>query len=168
MSATFDPNIPANPADPAAPCIEGEITSVLVTEVPTLGKTNLVVRPNAPFDIDVSFRVFGNLAPLWLTALSARPWVVTAYAEPEGPGDKAFLGTANVPVGSQPLSQDVHYSTKITVPAGTLVEENPGDPAHTGVYKIIVTAFLDSTLGMPGYDMMGFAEGPIIKVENPM
>jgi hypothetical protein len=31
-----------------------------------------------------------------------------------------------------------------------------------------VTTFLDSNLGPVGYDMMGYAEGPIIKVENPL
>jgi hypothetical protein len=31
-----------------------------------------------------------------------------------------------------------------------------------------VTTFLDSALGPIGYDMMGYAEGPIIKVENPI
>jgi hypothetical protein len=47
-------------------------------------------------------------------------------------------------------------------------EENPGDPTQSGTYKIVVTTFLDSDLGPVGYDMMGYAEGPIIKVENPL
>lgn len=169
MTATFDPNIPADPTDPTVACIEGDITSVTVTEVPGIGRTNLVVSPDRPFDIEVSWRVFGNLVPVWLTALSASTpnWVVTAYAEPEGPGHKELLGTANVSVSSQPLSLNMLYTTRITVPAGRLHEEDPGNPRYSGVYKIVVTAFLDSTLGLPGYDMMGFAEGPIIKVENP-
>lgn len=170
MTATFDPYLPADPADPTAACIEGDITSIVITEAPVIGKTNLVVNRAKPFDVKVSWRVFGNLAPLWLTALAASTpdWVVTAYAEPEGPGNKAVLGTVKVPVRSQPMSQNVLYSAKLTVAAGTLPEEDPGNPSYTGVYKIVVTAFLDSTLGLPGYDMMGFAEGPIIKVENPL
>jgi hypothetical protein len=31
-----------------------------------------------------------------------------------------------------------------------------------------VATFLDSDLGPVGYDMMGYAEGPIIKVESPI
>jgi hypothetical protein len=54
------------------------------------------------------------------------------------------------------------------VPATSLSEENPGDPTQSGTYKIVVTAFLDSALGSVGYDMMGYAEGPIIKVESPL
>ena len=46
--------------------------------------------------------------------------------------------------------------------------ENPGDPLVSGVYKLVVTVFLDSVFGSPGYDIMGFAEGPVIKMENPV
>ncbi len=169
MTATFDPNIPANPLNTSAPCIEGIITGVAVGEKPAIGTTNLVVDPTKTFTVKVSWKVFGNLVPLWLTALSASTpdWVVTAYAEPEGPGDKEVLGTALVHVSSHPLALNMHYDATITVPAFTLHEENPGNPSYSGVYKIIVTVFLDSTLGLPGYDIMGFAEGPVIKAEKP-
>ena len=57
---------------------------------PTLGKSNLVVNGDKSFDIKISWHVFGNLVPLWLTALSVstKNWVVTAYAESQGPGDE--------------------------------------------------------------------------------
>lgn len=169
MTDRFDPNIPADPTDPTVACIEGDITSVVVTELPTIGRTNLVVSPDKSFDIKVSWRVFGNLVPVWVTALSVNTpnWIVTAYAESEGPGEEKLLGKTDVAVSSTPLSLNMPYNATITVPAGTLHEENPGDPYHSGIYKIVVTAFLNSTLGLPGYDMMGYAEGPIIKVENP-
>jgi hypothetical protein len=114
--------------------------------------------------------VFGNLVPLWLTALQvASPnWVVTAYAESQGPGDEISLGTALVPVGGPVFSLDEKYAATIHVPKDTLSEENPGDPSQSGTYKIVVTAFLDSNLGPVGYDMMGYAEGPVIKVESPL
>jgi hypothetical protein len=54
------------------------------------------------------------------------------------------------------------------VPAGTLSEEDPGNPNQSGTYKIVVTTFLNSALGQVGYDMMGYAEGPIVKVESPL
>ncbi len=53
------------------------------------------------------------------------------------------------------------------MPPSTLAEENPGDPTVSGVYKIVVTVFLNSVLGSLGLDMIGFAEGPVIKVEDP-
>ena len=169
MTATFDPNIP--PAGPTDPAIEGEFTGIVaITEQPTLGKSNLVVNRDKSFDIEVSWHVFGNLVPLWLTALSVKSpnWVVTAYAESQGPGDEVSLGSVNVPVRGPNFTLDEAYKAKLTVPANKLHEENPGDPTQSGVYKIVVTAFLDSALGPVGYDMMGYAEGPIIKVESPI
>ncbi len=64
------------------------------------------------------------------------------------------------------------YDATITVPAGTLAPETPVDPSipdsgSSGTYKIVATVFLRSTLPLPGYDMMGYAEGLIIMVENP-
>ena len=171
MTDRFDPNIPANPANPADPAIEGEFTGIVaITEHPTIGKGNLVVNRAKPFDIDVAWHVFGNLVPLWLTALSVQTpeWVVTAYAESQGPGDEVNLGEVRVPVGGPLFPLDQAYTAKLTVAANTLPEENPNNPTQSGTYKIVVTAFLDSALGSVGYDMMGYAEGPIIKVENPL
>jgi hypothetical protein len=166
MTDRFDPNIP--PTGPSDPAIEGEFTGVVITEQPALGRSNLVVNRAKPFDIDVNWHVFGNLVPLWLTALSVNTpnWVVTAYAESQGPGDEVTLGSVDVPVGG-PFTLDQAYSAKLTVPAFTLPEEDPGNRSQSGVYKIVVTAFLDSSLGPVGYDMIGYAEGPIIKVEDP-
>jgi hypothetical protein len=169
MTDRFDPNIP--PGGPTDPAIEGEFLGIVaITEKPTLGKSNLIVNRDQTFDIEVEWHVFGNLVPLWLTALSTRTkdWVVTAYAESQGPGDEVTLGSVNVPVGGPFFSLDEKYKAKITVPANALNEENPGDPTQSGTYKIVVTTFLDSDLGPVGYDMMGYAEGPIIKVESPL
>ena len=169
MTDRFDPNIP--PAGPTDPAIEGEFLGIVaITEKPTLGKSNLIVNRDQTFDIEVEWHVFGNLVPLWLTALSVRTtdWVVTAYAESQGPGDEVTLGSVNVPVRGPFFSQDENYKAKITVPGNLLHEEDPGNPTQSGTYKIVVTTFLDSDLGPVGYDMMGYAEGPIIKVESPL
>jgi hypothetical protein len=167
MSNNFDPNIPST--GPNSPTIEGIFTSVLIAEQPALGKANLVINGGKSFDVDVAWHIKGNLTPLWLTALSAKTknWVVTAYANPRGPGDGVTLGSVNVPVGG-PFTDDVAYQATITVPANTLPEEDPGDPKHSGVYQLTVTAFLDSDLGAIGYDMMGVADFPLVKVENPL
>jgi hypothetical protein len=169
MTNRFDPNIP--PAGPTDPAIQGEFTGIVgITEQPTLGKSNFVINRDRSFDIEVSWRVFGNLVPLWLTALSkdTKNWVVTAYAESQGPGDEKTIATVNVPVGGPTFTQNEAFSAKLTVPANTLSEEDPGNTSQSGVYKIVVTTFLDSQIGQVGYDMMGYAEGPIVKVESPL
>jgi hypothetical protein len=75
---------------------------------------------------------------------------------------------AHVPVLPLPSANPPFaYSTTLTVQPNTLDEENPGNPLVSGVYKLVVTVFLNSVFGSPGYDIMGFAEGPVIKVEDP-
>lgn len=167
MTDRFDPNIPKG--GPSDPWIEGEFTAVSVVETPRLGKTNLVVNGAAPFDIELKWHVFGNLTPLWLAALSinTQEWDVKVFAEPEGPGTGIVIAKGKVPIGTPPYPQDMAYGTTLTVPANTLAEGDPGNDMQTGVYKIIVTVFLNSALGPVGYDMMGYTEGPIIEVENP-
>ena len=55
----------------------------------------------------------------------------------------------------------------MNVPAFTLQEGDPGSTT-SGIYKLVVSVFLDSNLGTPGYDIIGFHEGPIIQAENPL
>jgi hypothetical protein len=165
--SNFDPNVPSGFLT-----ITGAFTSsVLVDEAPAIGVGNLVLDPSRPFDIKVDWQMDGYIAELWLSALAvASPdWIVTAYAESVGPGPEQILATVNVPVLPLPsASPPFDYSVTITVPPNTLAEENPGNPLVSGVYKLVVTVFLDSVFGSPGYDVMGFAEGPIVKVENPI
>ena len=167
MSARFDPNIP--PTGPGTPCIEGDFKDpVIIAEYPTFGLSNLIVNEAKPFDIKLSWHIFGNLVPVWLPALAdtSPNWVVKAYAEPEGPGDGAILGKMEVPVAAvppRPYKEDEAYEAKLTVPANTLSAETP-DNLHSGVYKIVVTVFLGSATAPTGYEMMGYAEGPVIEV----
>jgi len=166
MTARFDPNVPFDPSNPTGLFIEGDMSVLAVTEHPAIGSGNLVIDPSKDFDISCEWSVAGSAAPIWLGALASNDWVVSAYVESVGPGDEKFAASTTVPVGIPALSNS--YSATLTVPAGTLKEENPGDPSQSGVYKLVVTVFLDSTLGPVGYDMMGYAEGPIIKAENPL
>lgn len=168
MSDRFDPNIPST--GPSSASIEGDFIGVVgITERPAIGNSNFVINANESFDVEVTWHVFGTLVPLWLTALSVQSpnWVVTAYAESQGPGDEKILNSVDVPVGGPNFSLDETFSAKVNVLPGTLNEENPGDPTQSGTYKIVVTVFLDSNLGPVGYDMMGYIEGPIVKVEDP-
>jgi hypothetical protein len=168
MSNNFDPNIPST--GPNSPSIEGAFTTIRIAEQPALGKSNLVINGGKSFDIDVAWHITGNLTPLWLTALSVdtKNWVVTAYANPRGPGNGLTLGSVDVPIAGPPFTDNVAYNAKITVPANTLPEEDPGNPQNSGVYQLTVTAFLDSDLGAVGFDMMGVADFPLVKVENPI
>jgi hypothetical protein len=160
----FDPNIPG--------LIGGDITAVTVidpaNEFPgELG--NHVLDRKDPFDVKVEWNVSGALATLWLDALkldnNGNPvdWDVSVYAESLGGGPEIRLGTSQVPV-----DQFVHaYSTTVNVPALKLDEHDPGTD-NGGIYKLVVAVFLNSDLGVPGYDMTGFFEGPIIQIEDPV
>ncbi|GID32287.1 hypothetical protein [Paractinoplanes brasiliensis] len=169
MTEHFDPNIP--PAGETDPCIEGDFVGpVVVLEKPALGKGNLVIDRTKPFDIKVKWHVFGNLVPLWLTALSKETdkWIVTAYVESQGPGTEKALAKAEVALGGPRFTLDEYYEATITVPAGTLDSSFSSSETESGVYKIVVTAFLDSKISsVVNFDVLGSIEGPIIKVEEP-
>ena len=129
-----------------------------------------MLDPTQPFDIKVDWKIDGNIAELWLSALAvASPdWVVTAYAESVGPGFEKILVAQNVPVLPLP-SANRRSPTRRRSPCRRTpsTRRTPVTRWSPGVYKLVVTVFLDSTFGSPGYDIMGFAEGPVIKVENP-
>ena len=59
-----------------------------------------------------------------------------------------------------------HDKVKLRIPKS--VRLRPDGPIRRAHGKSVVTTFLDSVLGPVGYDMMGYAEGPIIKVESPL
>jgi hypothetical protein len=166
----FDPNL-FNSAN--QPLMQGDVTSVAVTEPGGIvaGLSNHVVSPNLDFEVTVEWKIFGGLVPLWIAALDpagANPWDVSIYAESIGGGQEQLIAETSVPTstftnGAGLLERD--YSAVVTVPAGTLQEGNPGSNI-SGVYKLAAVVFLDSTLGVPGYDLAGFSEGPIIEVED--
>lgn len=154
--------------------IEGQFTSMQCIDpantFPGLSQGNLVMDPSRPFYIDVEWRLSGSLATLWMAALMRTPggapnnWVVEAYAESIGPGPEIQVGQTTVPVN--PLNMT--YSARINVGAGTLPEGNPGAAGPSGKYKLACSCFLNSSWGPPGYDITGFVEGPIVRIENPV
>ncbi|MEU4292834.1 hypothetical protein AB0E63_31815 [Kribbella sp. NPDC026596] len=155
----FDPNIPG--------LIEGDITTVVVIDpagtFPPFEVGNHVLNRNDSFKIKVAWKITGLLRPLWLSALGGR-WNVQVFAESIGGGPELLLASDNT-VAADPAVSD--YAVELTVPPNTLDEGNPGSQT-SGIYKLVVSVFLDSTLGAPGFDMTGFNEGPIIQVENPV
>jgi hypothetical protein len=126
---------------------------------------NLVIDPSKPFSIVVEWKLEGFFVPLWLAALGGS-WAIEAYAESIGPGPEKRIALANVPVG--PAVQPKTYAVTLTVAANELQEHSPGPGGPSGLYRLTISAFLNSTLGAPGYDIAGFAEGPVIKAENPI
>jgi hypothetical protein len=156
----FDPSLPGN-------LISGQFNSVKVVEPGNFGLSNLIVDPTKPFNIEVEWEFDGPLTPLWLAALGGS-WVVTAYGEAKGPGSDLLLRQEPLDVSTAVVNGVKRtWKKSLTVPANTLQEENPGDPTKTGAYEIVVTVFLNSTLGAPGYDIIGFSHGPSIKAESP-
>lgn len=154
----FDPNIPN--------LIEGSVTQVSVLDpagtFPPFEVGNHVVRADEEFKIGVAWEVTGLLRPLWLSALGGK-WNVQVFAESVGGGPEILLSQNNT-VPADPSQSN--YSVTVTVAPGTLPEGDPGSNV-SGIYKLVVSVFLNSTLGPPGFDMIGFNEGPIIQVENP-
>lgn len=166
----FDPNL-LNIAN--QPLMQGDVTSVAVTEPGGIvaGLSNNVVDPNQPFEVTVEWKIFGGLVPLWIAALDPNglnPWTVSIYAESIGGGQEQLVGEAQVATsaftnGAGLLERD--YTATVTVAAATLQEGDPGSNT-SGVYKLAAVVFLDSQLGVLGYDLAGFSEGPIIEVES--
>jgi hypothetical protein len=164
MDQSFDPTIPGY--------LEGEISSLAVSApaaFPPPALRKLVVDPGKPFDITIEWEIFGDLVPLWLSAL-AGAWNVVVYAESIGPGPETTLASTTVATtATQPCtvnaakSNCTKYSATVTVAAGTLPED---DGASSGIYKLVATVFLNSDLPSPGFDLSGFVEGPIIRVES--
>ena len=164
-TSQFQPDIPA--------FLQGEVQSVKViapVNFPPPALPNLVVDPTKPFTLEVTWEVFGALTPLWIGALSNQ-WSVDVYAESIAGGPEARLGGTTVATGTfTPDAAKVNgriYTANIVVPAGTLQEGNPGSPI-SGLYKLGVVVFLDSNLGAPGFDLVGYSDGPLIQAENPI
>jgi hypothetical protein len=155
----FDPNIPN--------LIEGNITTVTVldpaSEFP-FEVGNRVLDPSKPFQVKVAWKITGPLRSLWLSALGGN-WNVQVFAESFGGGPEILLASDNSVAALAPPVGD--YSVTVNVPPNKLDEGNPGSNV-SGIYKLVVSVFLDSKLGPPGFDMTGFNEGPIIQVENPL
>ncbi|TCC48930.1 hypothetical protein E0H75_20420 [Kribbella capetownensis] len=154
----FDPNIPG--------LIQGEVTTVTIIdpagEFPPFQVGNHVLDRTDAFKISVKWEVTGPLRPLWLSALGGK-WNVQAFAESLGGGPEILLAADNT-VDADPAVSN--YAVELNVAPNTLDEGNPGSQV-SGIYKVVVSVFLDSNLGAPGFDMTGFNEGPIIQVEDP-
>jgi hypothetical protein len=163
MPTQFDPDLGV--------LLNGEFTAVTVLDPAIPGHVpNLVLDPTKPFQIDVRWRLNGTEVPPRLAACDDE-WVVTAYAESIGPGPEVILREEMEPKvnfsGGQAAGFAFDWSHTLNVPAGLLQEENPGPGGPSGTYRIIVTVFLNSNLPGAGYDIAGFNDGPMVKVENP-
>lgn len=167
--STFDPHLEAS----GTVFFKGEYTKMQCVDPAAtfapLSQANLVMNGSQPFSIELEWQLSGPLAPLWLAALGGS-WTVEAFAESIGPGPEIQIASANG--GSDPSlvvnPGTLTYSTTLQVLGGTLPEGNPGATGPSGQYKISCSAFLNSTLGPPGYDITGYVEGPIIRIENPI
>lgn len=158
MQTNFDPD--------KGPLFKGEFLSVMVLDPALPGHVpNLVIDPSKSFKIEVSWKIEGTDVPLYLAALD-NAWSIEAFAESIGPGPEVRLAIGTEPKGAAAVSKT--YTHTLIVPPFTLPEGNPFPGTPSGVYKIVCTVFLNSSLGAPGFDIAGFAEGPVIRVENPV
>jgi hypothetical protein len=161
MITSFDPQM-------APSLFKGEFTKLEVIDPVPLSPPmvgNLIIDPSQDFTIEVQWTLTGFFVPLWLAALGGN-WVVEAYADSIGPGDETRIADATVSVGTP--SDPMVYSVPLVVKKNTLKGHVSGPTGPSGIYRLTVSAFLDSTLGSPGYDIVGFAEGVTIRAENPI
>jgi hypothetical protein len=162
MDTSFDPQM-----DPTL--FLGEFTKLTVVDPVPLAPPmvgNLIIDPSKDFTIEVEWKLKGFFVPVWLSALSGSNWLVEAYADAIGPGDEIRIADTTVAVGV--VSDPKIYTAKLTVKKNTLKEHDPGPSGPSGIYRLTVSAFLNSTLGPPGYDITGFAEGVTIRAEIPV
>jgi hypothetical protein len=155
----FDPNIPG--------LIEGDVTTVVVIDpagtFPPFEVGNHVLNRNDPFKVNVAWEITGLLRPLWLAALGGN-WNVQLFAESIGGGPEILLASDNTVAADPTIG---NYSVTLDIAANSLDEGDPGSNT-SGIYKLVVSVFLNSDLGVPGFDMTGFNEGPIVQVEDPV
>lgn len=151
--------------------LQGGITDVIVREKPDMGRPNHVIDPNEKFFVVVKWEVYGEQLPLYMDALND-PWYIAAFAESlgEGPelkiGEETVLMSAGTPCTTGPHC--LRWEKVIEVDPNTLKEANPftAPDAPSGIYKLAVSVFLDSSLGEKGFDLVGFYEGPVIQAES--
>lgn len=165
MQGHFDPQLEVNGFN----LINGEAETLVIIDPATPNPPfvkNLVVDGTKPFDVKVKWKLDGYLVPVWLSALTSSQWNVELFAESMGPGPEIRIASGTLPVG--PIVNPKTYELTLTVPANTLPEGNPAANDPSGIYRLTASIFLNSNLGAPGYDIAGFAEGTIIKVESPL
>ncbi|MGH3788792.1 MAG: hypothetical protein ACRDRG_20090, partial [Pseudonocardiaceae bacterium] len=92
-------------------------------------------------------------------------WTVSVYGDTIGPGvDLVLVNVLKDKNDSVPCAgvNCRKYSVTVTIPPNTLREH---DVANSGIYKIAAAVFLNGTV--PGSDLIGFREGPVIQAETP-
>src|SRR5262245_66697251 len=149
----------------------GEVRAVNVLDPALPGHVpNLVLDPTKPFQIEVKWRLKGSEVQPRL-CITDDDWIITAYAESMGPGPEVILTEEREPksnyTGGTGPNFEFDWSHTLTVPADLLEEEDPGPDGPSGTYRIVVTIFLNAQPKGSGYDIVGFSDGPLIKVENP-
>ncbi len=155
----FDPNIPG--------LIEGDVTTFVVIDPAGDVPAFRGGQPRPRTATTRSRSTWSGRSPACsgrsgLSALGGN-WNVQVFAESLGGGPEILLARDDS-VAADPNMSD--YAVQLTVPPTALAEGDPGSNV-SGIYKLVVSVFLNSNLGNPGFDMTGFNEGPIIQVEDP-
>ena len=158
MNTSFEPGM-----DPAV--FTGQFTSIEIIDPvapPMVG--NKTIDPTKLFKIKVTWNVAGFNVPLFLDNANG-DWVVEAYAETLGPGDELKIAEKTEVVGDVNLNPH-SYTVELEVQPNTLQPYVHGPQGPSGIYRLTVSAVLDSNLS-PNYDIIGFAEGVTIRAAIP-
>ncbi|OQX15029.1 MAG: hypothetical protein BWK73_08055 [Thiothrix lacustris] len=147
----FDPRVEVGNVN----LFKGEFLSMGIRQEPALPHhvSNRIIDPTKPFFIDLKWKVTGAEVPLRMNAVS--DWRIYAYVESMGPGPEVSLTAAPAVVPRGAINaNEMSWSHSIQVAANQLAEHLP----NSGVYKLVVVVFANSTLPGPGDDVIGYTE----------
>jgi hypothetical protein len=164
-NTTFDPRVQVGNTD----LFKGAFTNVVVAQSPDVpgDVSNRVINPSKPFQVRLQWKVDGAQVPLRMNAING-PWSIFVYVESMGPGPEIRLNTtpSTHPVGAL-AANTMSWDVTVDVNPAGLSENVPG--GSSGVYRLIVVVFANSTLPGPGNDVIGYYEEPLlILAENPI
>ncbi len=161
MLSQFDPD--------KGPLLKGETISFTVVDPAIPGHVpNRVIDGSKPVQAIWKQKWSGSDLPLYVASLNPRS-VGSLFVNAIGPGPSKRVAQDSISIGPV-TGTTLEITHTFTIPANSLPEEDPGQSptGPSGIYKLVATSFIDSTLGAPGFDMTGFHEGDVIKVENPL
>jgi hypothetical protein len=130
-----------------------------------------VINPDKTFDINIEWQLTGNEVDLYLNHDETEDnWRINAFAETMGPGEDLIVYRGDLPKADG-VEQGAGADYKVVFTHSCHYTPDPGPKlqehipnANSGVYKLVITVFLNNRSNM-GYDIAGFHEGPMIMAE---
>lgn len=154
-ASQFDPHVQASGEE----LFRGEFLSVDIRDLPSLPHEvpNRVLELQKEFFIEVAWKVSGVEVPLRMSAVNH--WSVFVYGESVGPGPELALMQAPIQVPVGPMKPET-MSWSETLALKFPIEQF--DENDSGVYKLCIVIFAESSLPGAGNDIIGYTEIPTV------